>query len=172
MRITVMARSGFSLLEVLVAVAVVSVALFPLLALDRGAYRQTRVTSLHMEAGVRAREAICRAASMDYDALLACASREKTLWCSAPAEAFPGEVLARVEVAAPAREARRPLLLVTVTVNWSPHGLAGGPGRGTFELHRVIADPVASMVSDHDLTDQAGLRLAKGALASTREVGR
>jgi hypothetical protein len=150
-----MKRDGTTLIEVLVAGALVTAALFPVLSLTSNNQRRTVVSQYQLVAQSWARRATAGLATVSYGQLRelqgqdVAAVPELSALLAAPAE-FPGTLQVSVEDAGEGllEDTSVPVMLkLTVTVTWSPYGPQETRGRGSVTLERLVSMPELSLVA-------------------------
>jgi prepilin-type N-terminal cleavage/methylation domain-containing protein len=146
------ARHGLSLLEVLVALALLTVGLLPIVAWQVSNAHQSACTEFQIDAGIWAREIVNRLAAMDFEKLWLAASQPSALPALAPPDGFSGLATIEVnEVVIPGRHIRPAMLEAKITIVAVRQGQAPEPNGPTFILHRLFARPEVSLTADFPL---------------------
>jgi type II secretory pathway pseudopilin PulG len=141
-----------SLIEVLVAFAILAVLALPTLSLLTTSHRQLAVSLLEIRARLWARQAISAYAGLSFDQLLEAAkySDVRLPEVTTGPVGFPGTMTVNVTSADPERTVPR-LLRIVVTVRWSSRGRAEAEGRSVLVLERLVTMPEYGLVQRLDL---------------------
>ena len=129
-------QRGSSLVEVLFALGILSLAVGPIVALTTGPARQSKVSGLAATAQIVARQALAVLASLPHDQLRSLRGKqvESVDGVTVPA-GFPGALAIEVD-----DESREPgLLVVTATVTWTVRGAKARDATGRIVLRRLVA---------------------------------
>lgn len=141
-----MKRAASSLVEVLVAFAILLVLMPPLIALRTTSKRQAVVSNIDAQALVWARQVVTNLAVMSYDDLLLMrgAKNVEGPGLEGP-DGFPGQLEIDVRDADSGRAVPRAVEL-HVTVNYSVFGKDSAQGRGAVRLDRQVTCPELGLV--------------------------
>ncbi|MBI4860727.1 MAG: prepilin-type N-terminal cleavage/methylation domain-containing protein [Candidatus Riflebacteria bacterium] len=132
---------GVSLVEVLVAFAILGVLLTPLISLKTTSRRQTAVSRLEAAAQIWGRQAITNLSALPYDDLLLIRGHSNVEAPGLePIEGFPGMVNVSV-LDADSGHALPWMVKVRVTVTWSPFGKTSSQARASLVLERFVCMP-------------------------------
>lgn len=133
-------RGAFSALEVLMILAVVSIALLPMLNLSRTGVREAGVATLAYLAHARVQTLLDAQEARGWSELASVGPETRPLPVPSTAGPRPGELAACQEVLE-ARQLDRDLVMLAAEVSWLP---ASPGGRKTVRSVRVVARPDAS----------------------------
>lgn len=136
-----MDRGGFTLVEVLVAASLLALVPVPVLSLATTNSRRVAVSHHHLRAQLCARQAVAALACRPYGGLVRLAGSPETSGLDVP-EGFPGQL--RLTIKDPGagsipQSTTHRMLVVAVTVSWSPYGKQSSRGSASVTLSRLRA---------------------------------
>lgn len=144
-RTSIARRGAFCALEILMILAVVSIALLPVLNLSRTSVREAGVATLAYLAHARVQSLLDAQEARGWPALAALGTETEPLPVPPAAGPRPGELVGSAAAAyqevLEARQLDRDLVMIAAEVSWLP---ATPGGRKTVRSVRVVARPDAS----------------------------